>query len=434
MKLLHTYLLRRLLLTLMVSMFSLTALVVLFKFVRLSQLARDKGFDLSVVINSLHYLAPSGLSMTLPIALVIAVVITFGALGDQNEFAATKAAGVSPYWLVCPVIVVGVIVSGLTLYLSDEINSRCLVKLRQEILQSVESNLKKNAQPGRTLSMTLHNGTGIRLSFLPQSGSKDKGAKLDSPIAVAIFDEEDPVTTLYAAHHEIAFVRVLQPQQADPKATHGRPPASSVAGREGKTRTNLVLTLFRGERIGKDPRHVLFFDRLRMTYVVPSDLAARVSIGNNPTTQSIAWNLRKQRECLARSEVLRGKLSEVLAMKKFDPKWKKKRLIDLNFNMDELRNRGNESIAEVHRRMSAAFAALALVLIGMPIGLRFGGGGPIKCTLLALIIVAVPFYPPLMLLRSLAEEGKAAPLVLWVPTAFVAIVGAILLDRQFKQT
>ena len=61
------------------------------------------------MINSLHYLAPSGLSLTLPIALVIAVVITFGALGDQNEFAATKAAGVSPYWLVCPVIVVGVL-------------------------------------------------------------------------------------------------------------------------------------------------------------------------------------------------------------------------------------------------------------------------------------------------------------------------------------
>ncbi len=84
-----------------------------------------------------------------------------------------------------------------------------------------------------------------------------------------------------------------------------------------------------------------------------------------------------------------------------------------------------------HRRLSTAFAALAFVLLGIPVGLRFGQGGPIRCGLLGVLIVALLFYPLLVGLRGLAEFDRIHPGFLWTPTALIAVLGVVSLRPLF---
>ena len=80
-------------------------------------LSHDIGW--SIVGQYLINLAPSILYQTTPLAVLIAVLVTFGVLNRNSEIIAMKACGISLYRLVVPIVSIAAILS-LTLFLFDQ--------------------------------------------------------------------------------------------------------------------------------------------------------------------------------------------------------------------------------------------------------------------------------------------------------------------------
>lgn len=76
---------------------------------------------ISVVINYFAHLLPMMIYQLLPLAALVATLITLGLLAKNNEITAFKASGVSLFRLALPLILAGVLLSGSMFLLDDSI-------------------------------------------------------------------------------------------------------------------------------------------------------------------------------------------------------------------------------------------------------------------------------------------------------------------------
>ena len=128
-KRLDVYMLRNFLslflLTLMVCIF-----ILLMQFVWLH--VRDlvgKGVELSVLAEFFVYAVASVVPLALPLAVLLASLITFGNLGEQVELTAMKAAGISLFRIIRPLVFAVMVICAGAFYFSNNILPVTQVKL-----------------------------------------------------------------------------------------------------------------------------------------------------------------------------------------------------------------------------------------------------------------------------------------------------------------
>jgi lipopolysaccharide export system permease protein len=78
-----------------VIIFAMSVLLFMEKFVRITRLFMGKGADLSDVIKIFVYIQPSLLLLSLPMAILIAVFLTYGRMATDNEIIVLKSTGMS---------------------------------------------------------------------------------------------------------------------------------------------------------------------------------------------------------------------------------------------------------------------------------------------------------------------------------------------------
>ncbi|MEG0162381.1 MAG: LptF/LptG family permease, partial [Mucinivorans sp.] len=76
-----------------------------------------KGLSLGVVIELLMYASATLIPMGLPLATLLASIMTMGNLGENNELLALKAAGISLPRIMRPLIVLTFFVIGVFLWM-----------------------------------------------------------------------------------------------------------------------------------------------------------------------------------------------------------------------------------------------------------------------------------------------------------------------------
>lgn len=121
MKRLHWYIIKSFIgpffVTLVISLF---VLLMQFLWVYLDELV-GKGLDFSVIFEFIFYTMAMLMNMALPLAMLLASIMTFGDLGENNELLAMKAAGISLYRIMKPVIVLTILLSIGAFYFSNQI-------------------------------------------------------------------------------------------------------------------------------------------------------------------------------------------------------------------------------------------------------------------------------------------------------------------------
>ncbi|MCC8173402.1 MAG: LptF/LptG family permease [Odoribacter sp.] len=80
-----------------------------------------KGLDFVVIAELLFYLALITIPTAFPIAVLLSSVMTFGTLGENYELIALKAAGVSLYRIMYPLIIVVLFITGIAFTFSNNI-------------------------------------------------------------------------------------------------------------------------------------------------------------------------------------------------------------------------------------------------------------------------------------------------------------------------
>ncbi len=114
----HRYLLREIAGIFLLSLTIFTLVLLMGRMVKLMELVVANGVPFVEVLRLIVLLLPSFLVMTIPMALLLAVLLAFGRLSSDNEITVLKASGQSIASLLPPVLLAAAAAAGLTLFIS----------------------------------------------------------------------------------------------------------------------------------------------------------------------------------------------------------------------------------------------------------------------------------------------------------------------------
>jgi lipopolysaccharide export system permease protein len=427
---------------------------------RLGELV-GKGLPVSVILEFLGLSLPFTIAMTLPMAVLVAVLYAFSRLAAENEINAMKASGVSMWTVLAPVLLGGLAMSALMLAFNDQVLSRSnhrLATLQLDIFRT---------KPTFALREQVMNTVKEGQLYL-RAGQIDEGTS--KMTEVVIYDLGDPARrrTIYADSGYLA----LAPNRRD-----------------------LDLTLFDGEMLtvpNKDPSELtrLFFDRdrLRVKSVFNSyqeseagstsksdremsvcEMQQMVSRADLQVQQAeadramVAWEragktgTRPERPRIGRGTAIATAycaLLDALSVKSaqaqtpaaqpvvaqpatpepIDTAMLAARIQEADVRKNEAQRERNRYDVEIQKKFSLAAACTIFVLIGAPIALRFPRGG-------VGLVIGVSFgvfglyYVGLIGGETLADKDYLPPwIAMWAANIILAGVGILLAIRMGRES
>ncbi len=182
------------------------------------------GYLPLVMVDLLPYMLPIGFLLT--------VVATYGRLAADNEWTAMCMAGISPYRLALPGLIVALVLSGGTHYLVSYVSPGLRFQKRDYARQQVVEQFK-NLPPGQTelrlgnFYMNARRRDPDRLRFFdvfihvpPKKGDEDDGGQTIQADEMTLeFEERDMIIVLKNARHhsswEASFAEVSIRQDLD---------------------------------------------------------------------------------------------------------------------------------------------------------------------------------------------------------------------------
>ncbi|MBN2893369.1 MAG: LptF/LptG family permease [Bacteroidales bacterium] len=109
-------------LTLFVPSFLITIFVLILQFIWLY--ADDlvgKGLTIGVLSKLIYYLSLMNVTMAMPIAVMLASIMTFGNMGENFELTAAKSAGISLFRIMSPIFVIAILFSGISFFFANNV-------------------------------------------------------------------------------------------------------------------------------------------------------------------------------------------------------------------------------------------------------------------------------------------------------------------------
>ena len=134
MRLLSRYLLRQLAAPFFFALSALTSLMLLSQIAKKFGSLVGKGLPWSVIVEVFALSVPFIVAMTLPMAVLLAVLYAFSHLAADNELTAMRASGVSVYQVLIPVLAWGVFMSGFNFAFVDQVLPRSNARLRSLLI------------------------------------------------------------------------------------------------------------------------------------------------------------------------------------------------------------------------------------------------------------------------------------------------------------
>ncbi|HET7230841.1 MAG TPA: LptF/LptG family permease [Longimicrobium sp.] len=443
MKILTRYLLRAHVGPFFFAFFALTGVVLINTLARrLAELA-GKGLPMSAIGMFFLYALPATVALTFPMAILVAILYTFATFTAENEITAMKAGGLDLKRLLLPLLAVAGVITAIMIWFNDRVLPESNHRWSQLFVEIAR----------KTPTVALEPQTINKLS--PQANSTQtfylRAARIDPGTNrlwdVSIYDVSNPniVRTIFA---------------------------DSGIAQFNATRTDMVLTLWHGhmrEVPLDDPKTFRRMTFNQQKFGIPG-IGTAFNVGNQDP------GYRGDREMTvgmlqARIDTLRHQRGEEIS------RMRREMEADLRyaltggrrpFSMDTVRapivgplemggvrNRTRRTAddltsslgtiknleeqmrdysVEIHKKYSIAVASLVFVLVGVPLALRFGGGGIGMVIATSMAIFAV-YYVGLIGGESLAGRGYVTPVVaMWIVNVLMTIVGVAGLATMGRET
>jgi lipopolysaccharide export system permease protein len=129
-RLLDRYILRQTVTPFFFALAALTSILLLNQVARRLPKLVGKGLPWGVIGEVFALTLPFIVVMTLPMALLLAILYAFTHLGADNEITAMKASGVSIRQMLAPVLLAGAVLACVTFYITDQIHPRSNARLK----------------------------------------------------------------------------------------------------------------------------------------------------------------------------------------------------------------------------------------------------------------------------------------------------------------
>jgi lipopolysaccharide export system permease protein len=119
-KILHRYVFREIVVPFLFGLSVFTFILLIARLLKLVELVVTRGVPALNIVRLLTYIMPAFLEVTVPMAMLLAILVAFGRLSADSEMVALRSSGLSLYQLVPPVaifiLIATVMTSALSLY------------------------------------------------------------------------------------------------------------------------------------------------------------------------------------------------------------------------------------------------------------------------------------------------------------------------------
>lgn len=452
----------------------------------LNQLARQlgelvgKGLPARVIVEVLILFIPFIVALSLPMAVLVAVLYGFSQMGSDNELTAMRANGVSVYQMVRPVLVAGLLMTAANFLFIDQVLPRGnlrLLNLRQDIAQKKPTfALKEQAINPVPQSLyfirasRIEPGTGRMREVVIYDMSPPNGRRViyaDSGMMAFAQGNQDLRIDLYQGEvHEYAtneptsftltrFIlnqvtvrnvqnafresgggvtagdREMTTCQMMDKVSRSSEQVLRIRERRARIAENGVRSLLRltgppdsvTRETDRGPHNCVALWRRIESWVGRVLLPAGVQAQNPPAAAASAdTGLSPMDRARLAIAVPSPTLSEVNDVRDQEA-----------YAWGEIR----AFTVEIHKKFSLSVACTTFVLIGIALALRFPRGGMGLVIGASLVIFSV-FYVGLTVGENLGDKGIMSPvLAMWLPNLIVLVVGVfglLRVNREFGST
>ncbi len=148
MPILSRYILRLFSPAFLLSLSVFAGVLVMNQFLRLFNLAIMKGISPLWIADCFARLLPFIGSLALPMAFLVAMLITLGQLAEGGEITALRAAGFSFGEMTWPFLATGVLLSGLLLYVNHKASPEGFHSFRDRVLAAGQQIARVDLEPG----------------------------------------------------------------------------------------------------------------------------------------------------------------------------------------------------------------------------------------------------------------------------------------------
>jgi lipopolysaccharide export system permease protein len=450
----------------------------------LNQLSRrfgdlvGKGLPGGVIAEVLLLFIPFIVALTLPMAILVAVLYGFSQMGADNELTAMRANGVSVLQMLRPVLAAGVLLALTNFFFIDQVLPRTnlrLLNLQTDIAQKKPTfSLKEQTinnlpqsqyflqasriQPvtGRMTEVVIYDlspPAGRRVIYADsgymsfERGEQDLGIQL----YVGRVDEYKTAepATVNVTRFRVNTIRVRNIQNAfqqsfgsvqkgDREMTtcemmdrvaDSRQEAARLAARRKSLAENDVRSLLHFFAPTPppvvelaSPPHCGAWRRLERSFgrlLLPKRVAAQVpATPGSPPVQAVADSTRVSPPVAAPfatiTDVTSARDEEGYAVRTI-----------------------HQYSVEIHKKFALSVACMNFVLIGIALALRFPRGG-VGLVIGGSLVIFALFYVGLTTGENLADRGVISPaLAMWLPNGIVflaGILGLVRVNREFGST
>ncbi len=354
----------------LVNILVFTSIMLMARVMELANLVISKGVGLSVVGEILILTLPKVLSMTLPMATLLAVLTAFLRFSADSELTVLRASGVSLYQMSPPGLIFGLLVALLTAVFTIWLTPQANWRFKLQLLDLAK-------------------------------------ARADLAIEEQTFVRSFPGLVLYVSQLTPGTDRMSQVFIHDGRSENEDSVIVAQRGRLGLDREAGILLFHLEDGVidrfyrDKEGSDSIFFE----TYEL------KISPGAEVEGQTEEGGIYK-----SRSDTPTG---ELMAM------------VELTKNLPDT-NIPTVYTLEWHRRWALPFTAFIMALIGLPLGASFRVRGRNFALIMGLGVFIV-YYVFFSLGWSLGETHRIPPwLAVWFSNIFLAVFGIYMLRRINK--
>ena len=448
MGILTRYLLRAHLGPFLFAFTALTGLLFLNAVAQRLQTLVGKGLSWEVILEFAILSLPHTVALTLPMAVLVAVLYTFSDLTANNEVTAMSAGGVKPSRILLPLVAAGALLTLGMLYFNDQILPEANHRLKNLLVDVGNKSPTFELQEQRLNEVRTQDG---RSQYFLQTARIDRQSNDLYDVVIYDVSGTSGHRTTYADSGSMAFNR---------------------AG------TDLYLTLHDGVALEVDESERGGFRRVAFQkQVVPlrgvGDVLERRTGGSSRSDREMSIAMlsesARQKE-LERAELVREIRQEsreavetalgigpaadsaagAAAASQAEEDGGTAREVSIPFQLRDdnitrstavqIRSKASQARAlelsarryrvEIHKKYSIAVACLVFVLIGAPIAVRFPRGG-VGMTIAVSVGTFGIYWMGLIGGEKLADNGVVGPAVaMWTPNTIFFAIGLLMSLRM----
>lgn len=391
-----------------------TFVMLLDKIIDLLNLIIEKHLDIFTIVSIFGLSLPFILALTIPMAILLASIMSFGRLSVDNELVAFKSCGINIYTLLKPTVITALAISFFMVYFNNAILPETNHMLKNIM---IKANYRRPATaiiPG-TFN-TLKNYT----------------------IYVKERDNDELYGILIYNREKANFPKTISAERGKIELANGG--------------NSLKAILFNGQMHERDPKDAskyIISDFKKFTLNLP-DLGYKMNQDgtdyrgdrelSSKAMQKIV-NEKKEKISEVENELVSIKAS-INKLEQEDEAVLDKKELKNNYNRLNMRTDKISSLksdvrkyqVEIHKKYAIAFACLIFVLIGAPIGMMTKTSGVGMAFSVSALIFLI-YYGALTLGEELADKGVVSPfLAMWISNIIFCIVGIYLVVISVRET